>query len=289
MTTTELLQKIRRIEIRTKGLTKQFFTGQYHSSFKGRGMTFSEVRDYQIGDEVRTIDWNVTARYNAPYVKVFEEERELVVMLMVDISESTIYGTGERSKKELALELMAVMAFSAVENNDKVGAMFVSDQVEKFIPPAKGKKHALSILRTFIDYKPISQKTNLNEGFAFFRNCMKKRSICFVISDFMTEQNLEQSISLLRKKHDLIALGLTDKGEAQLPDLGLIQMYNAETGYTNWVNTSDQSVREEYENTYLKQQAELTEMFSRLGIQYEPLDTNEDYIPKLIRLFKRHK
>lgn len=289
MTTTELLQKIRRIEIRTKGLTKQFFTGQYHSSFKGRGMTFSEVRDYQIGDEVRTIDWNVTARYNAPYVKVFEEERELVVMLMVDISESTVYGTGERSKKELALELMAVMAFSAVENNDKVGAMFVSDQVEKFIPPAKGKKHALSILRTFIDYKPISQKTNLNEGFAFFRNCMKKRSICFVISDFMTEQNLEQSISLLRKKHDLIALGLTDKGEAQLPDLGLIQMYNAETGYTNWVNTSDQSVREEYENTYLKQQAELTEMFSRLGIQYEPLDTNEDYIPQLIRLFKRHK
>jgi uncharacterized protein (DUF58 family) len=289
MTTTELLQKIRRIEIRTKGLTKQFFTGQYHSSFKGRGMTFSEVRDYQIGDEVRTIDWNVTARYNAPYVKVFEEERELVVMLMVDISESTVYGTGERSKKELALELMAVMAFSAVENNDKVGAMFVSDQVEKFIPPAKGKKHALSILRTFIDFKPISQKTNLNEGFAFFRNCMKKRSICFVISDFMTEQNLEQSISLLRKKHDLIALGLTDKGEAQLPDLGLIQMYNAETGYTNWVNTSDQSVRDEYENTYLKQQAELTDMFSRLGIQYEPLDTNEDYIPKLIRLFKRHK
>jgi uncharacterized protein (DUF58 family) len=289
MTTTELLQKIRRIEIRTKGLTKQFFTGQYHSSFKGKGMTFSEVRDYQIGDEVRTIDWNVTARYNAPYVKVFEEERELVVMLMVDISESTVYGTGERSKKELALELMAVMAFSAVENNDKVGAMFVSDQVEKFIPPAKGKKHALSILRTFIDYKPISQKTNLNEGFAFFRNCMKKRSICFVISDFMTEQNLEQSISLLRKKHDLIALGLTDKGEAQLPDLGLIQLYNAETGYTNWVNTSDKFVREEYEKTYLKQQADLTEMFTRLGMQYEPLDTNEDYIPKLIRLFKRHK
>ena len=289
MNTTELLQKIRRIEIRTKGLTKQFFTGQYHSSFKGRGMTFSEVRDYQIGDEVRTIDWNVTARYNAPYVKVFEEERELVVMLMVDISESTIFGTGERSKKELALELMAVLAFSAVENNDKVGAIFVSDSVEKFIPPAKGKKHALSILRTFIDYKPISERTNLNEGFAFYRNCMKKRSICFVISDFMNEQNFEQSISLIRKKHDLIALGLTDKGESQLPDLGLIQMYNSETGYTNWVNTSDDSVREQYEKTYLNQQEELIEMFTRLGINYQPLDTNEDYIPKLIRLFKRHK
>ncbi len=289
MNTTELLQKIRRIEIRTKGLTKQFFTGQYHSSFKGRGMTFSEVRDYQIGDEVRTIDWNVTARYNAPYVKVFEEERELVVMLMVDISESTIFGTGERSKKELALELMAVLAFSAVENNDKVGAIFVSDSVEKFIPPAKGKKHALSILRTFIDYKPISERTNLNEGFAFYRNCMKKRSICFVISDFMNEQNFEQSISLLRKKHDLIALGLTDKGESQLPDLGLVQMYNSETGYINWVNTSDDSVREQYEKTYLKQQEELIEMFTRLGINYQPLDTNEDYIPKLIRLFKRHK
>ena len=289
MNTTELLQKIRRIEIRTKGLTKQFFTGQYHSSFKGRGMTFSEVRDYQIGDEVRTIDWNVTARYNAPYVKVFEEERELVVMLMVDISESTIFGTGERSKKELALELMAVLAFSAVENNDKVGAIFVSDSVEKFIPPAKGKKHALSILRTFIDYKPISERTNLNEGFAFYRNCMKKRSICFVISDFMNEQNFEQSISLIRKKHDLIALGLTDKGESQLPDLGLVQMYNSETGYINWVNTSDDAVREQYEKTYLKQQEELIEMFTRLGINYQPLDTNEDYIPKLIRLFKRHK
>jgi uncharacterized protein (DUF58 family) len=289
MNTTQLLQKIRRIEIRTKGLTKQFFTGQYHSSFKGRGMTFSEVRDYQIGDEVRTIDWNVTARYNAPYVKVFEEERELVVMLMVDISESTVYGTGERSKKELALELMAVLAFSAVENNDKVGAIFVSDSVEKFIPPAKGKKHALSILRTFIYYKPISERTNLNEGFAFYRNCMKKRSICFVISDFMNEQNFEQSISLLRKKHDLIALGLSDQGESQLPDLGLIQMYNAETGYTNWVNTSDESVRADYEKTYLKQQEDLIEMFTRLGINYQPLDTNEDYIPKLIRLFKRHK
>ena len=289
MNTTELLQKIRRIEIRTKGLTKQFFTGQYHSSFKGRGMTFSEVRDYQIGDEVRTIDWNVTARYNAPYVKVFEEERELVVMLMVDISESTIFGTGERSKKELALELMAVLAFSAVENNDKVGAIFVSDSVEKFIPPAKGKKHALSILRTFIDYKPISERTNLNEGFAFYRNCMKKRSICFVISDFMNEQNFEQSISLIRKKHDLIALGLTDIGESQLPDLGLVQMYNSESGYINWVNTSDDSVREQYEKTYLRQQEELIEMFTRLGINYQPLDTNEDYIPKLIRLFKRHK
>lgn len=289
MTTTELLQKIRRIEIRTKGLTKQFFTGQYHSSFKGRGMTFSEVRDYQIGDEVRTIDWNVTARYNAPYVKVFEEERELVVMLMVDISESTVFGIGERSKKELALELMAVLAFSAVENNDKVGALFVSDHVEKFIPPAKGKKHALSILRTFIDYKPISSKTNLNEGFAFYRNCMKKRSICFVMSDFMNEQNIEQSISLIRKKHDVVALGLTDQGEAQLPDLGLVQMYNAETGFTNWVNTSDSSVREEYEKTYFNQQEELIEMFTRLGINYQPLDTNEDYIPKLVRLFKRHK
>ena len=252
-------------------------------------MTFSEVRDYQIGDEVRTIDWNVTARYNAPYVKVFEEERELVVMLMVDISESTVFGTGERSKKELALELMAVLAFSAVENNDKVGAMFVSDRVEKFIPPAKGKKHALSILRTFIDFKPISQKTDLNEGFTFYRNAMKRRSICFVISDFMNEQNLEQRISLLRKKHDLIALALMDKGEAHLPDVGLVQMHNAETGFTNWVNTSDASVRVDYEKTYLKQQAELIDLFTRLGINHQLLDTNEDYIPKLIRLFKRHK
>jgi uncharacterized protein (DUF58 family) len=289
MNTTELLQKIRRIEIRTKGLTKQFFTGQYHSSFKGKGMTFSEVREYQIGDEVRTIDWNVTARYNSPFVKVFEEERELVVMLMVDISASTVFGTGERSKKELALELMAVLAFSAVENNDKVGAMFVSDRVEKFIPPAKGKKHALSILRTFIDYKPLSEKTNLNEGFTFFRNSMKKRSICFIISDFMNEQQVEQNLFLLRKKHDLIALGLADKGEAELPDLGLVQMYNAETGYTNWVNTSDVSVRKDYENSYNEQQQQLMDMFQKTGVTYQPIDTHEDYIPRLIRLFKRHK
>lgn len=289
MTTAELLQKIRRIEIQTKGLTKQFFTGQYHSSFKGRGMTFSEVREYQIGDEVRTIDWNVTARFNGPYVKVFEEERELVVMLIVDISGSTLFGSGEKSKKELALELMAVLAFSAVENNDKVGAIFVSDGVEQFIPPGKGKKHALFILRSFIDYKPTSSHTNLKEGFTFFRNAMKKRSICFVISDFMDDHNFENALALLKRKHDLVALRVYDEAETILPDLGLVQLYNAETGMTNWVNTSNAAIRSQFALQATRNAMYLEETFKKLGVNYQSIETKEDYIPKLIRLFKKQK
>jgi uncharacterized protein (DUF58 family) len=289
MTTAELLQKIRRIEIQTKGLTKQFFTGQYHSSFKGRGMTFSEVREYQIGDEVRTIDWNVTARFNGPYVKVFEEERELVVMLIVDISGSTQFGSGDKSKKELALELMAVLAFSAVENNDKVGAIFVSDGVEKFIPPGKGKKHALFILRSFIDYTPTSKHTNLKEGFTFFRNAMKKRTICFVISDFMDDHNFENALALLKRKHDLVALRVYDEAETILPDLGLIQLYNAETGLTNWVNTSNPTTRSQFALQASRNAMELEETFKKLGVNYQSIETKEDYIPKLIRLFKKQR
>ena len=289
MTTTELLEKIRRIEIKTKGLTKQFFTGQYHSSFKGIGMTFSEVREYQLGDEVRTIDWNVTARFRSPYVKVFEEERELVVMLLVDISGSTNFGTGGKTKKELAIELMAVLAFSAIENNDKVGAMFIADGVEKYVAPGKGKKHVLYILREFIEFEAKSKTTNLVKGLEFFRNCMKKRSVCFVISDFIDEHPMESALALLKRKHDMIALRIQDEAEYILPDLGLIQLYNAETGTTNWVNTSDKKTRQRFEEQALAQSETLTALFKRIGIQQEVINTSEDYIPKLVHLFQRHK
>lgn len=289
MTTTELLEKIRRIEIKTKGLTKQFFTGQYHSSFKGRGMTFSEVREYQLGDEVRTIDWNVTARFRSPYVKVFEEERELVVMLLVDISGSTNFGTGGKSKKELALELMAVLAFSAVENNDKVGAMFISDGVEKYVAPNKGKKHVLAILLEFIEFEAKSKETNLVKGLEFFRKCMKKRTVCFVISDFIDQHPFENALALLKRKHDVIALRIQDQAEYTLPDLGLMQLYNAETGKTNWVNTSDKKTRLLFEEQAKAQVENLSATFKRVGIANEIMDTSEDYIPKLVKLFQRHK
>ena len=289
MTTTELLEKIHRIEITTKGLTKQFFNGQYHSSFKGRGMTFDEVREYQIGDEVRTIDWNVTARFNGPYVKVFEEERELVVMLFVDMSASMYCGSGSKTKKELALELMAVIGFSALANDDKVGALFVSDGVEKFIPANKGRKHILYILRSFIDFEPINQLTDLNKGFEFFRNCMKKRTICFVISDLLDPHAIEEGLSLLHRKHDMIALQITDPSEEILPDLGLVKLHNSETGFSNWVNTSSYGVREQFTKAKQTEKEHVAKHLKKLGISNVILSTTEDYIPKLVQLFQRKR
>ena len=229
METKELIKKIQRLEIKTKGLTKHIFSGEYHSAFKGRGMTFSEVRDYQFGDEVRTIDWNVTARFNDPYVKVFDEERELTVMLIIDISGSEDFGTTEKTKKDLALELAAVLSFSAISNNDKVGAIFVSDKMEKYIAPGKGKKHALIILRELIEFKPTSTGTNISEGLKFFRNTQKKRSIAFVLSDFMDSNNYMEALKVARRKHDMVALRLVDDAEKNLPSMGIVQLFNAET------------------------------------------------------------
>lgn len=232
MDTKELLKKIRLLDIKTRGLTKHIFSGEYHSAFKGRGMTFSEVRDYHFGDEVRTIDWNVTARFNEPHVKVFDEERELTVMLIIDVSGSENFGWEDKTKKDLALELAAVLSFSAISNNDKVGAIFVSDKVEKYIAPQKGKKHSLIILREFIELKATSAGTNLNEGLKFFRNTQKKRSIAFVISDFMDDNDFMEGMKVSRKKHDMVALRLVDEAESELPDMGIVQMYNSETGET---------------------------------------------------------
>lgn len=289
MTTEELLKKVRKIEIKTKGLTKHIFSGEYHSSFKGRGMAFSEVREYQIGDEVRTIDWNVTARFNSPYVKVFEEERELTVMLIIDLSGSTNYGTQEKSKKELALELAAVLAFSAEANNDKVGAIFMTNEVEKYIAPAKGKKHILYILRELIEFKPKNLDTNINEGLRFFRNVIKKRSIAFVISDFISDNEFIESFKICKRKHDTIALQLIDPAERILPSLGMIQVFNAESGEKTWVNSSSKQVKQTFEDNFTRFQANLKNSFKKNGIDFAEFLTTEDYIPKLISLFHHRK
>lgn len=286
METNELLKKIRHLEIRTKGLTKHIFSGEYHSAFKGRGMAFSEVRDYQIGDEVRTIDWNVTARYNAPHVKVFEEERELIVMLVIDISGSSAFGSKERSKKDLALEIAAVLAFSAVSNNDKVGAIFVSDKVERYIAPDKGRQHALVILRELIELNPQGAGTDLSEGLKFLRNTQKKRSISFVISDFIDEHDFMEGMRVTRRRHDTIAIRVSDAGETELPAAGFILLFNAETGETTWVNSSSEDTRQRLQEQFLKRETELFKDFKRAGIDAVNLKTDQDFIPPLVKLFK---
>lgn len=286
MDTIELLKKIRRLEIRTKGLTKHIFSGEYHSAFKGRGMAFSEVRDYQIGDEVRTIDWNVTARYNSPYVKVFEEERELIVMLVIDISGSAAFGSNEKSKKDLALELAAVLAFSAISNNDKVGAIFVSDHVERYIAPEKGRQHALIILRELIEHETKGKGTNLNEGLKFLRNTQKKRSISFVISDFIDDNDFMEGMRVTRKRHDTIAIRISDRGESELPNVGFIRLFNAESGETTWVNSSSQQIRDRFEEQFKTKEQKILKEFKRSGIDSISISTDQDFIPPLIKLFK---
>jgi uncharacterized protein (DUF58 family) len=284
--TSELLKKIRRLEIRTKGLTKHIFSGEYHSAFKGKGMAFSEVRDYHFGDEIRTIDWNVTARYNEPYVKVFNEERELTIMLVIDVSGSTDFGTTERTKRDLALETAAILAFSAVENNDKVGAIFITNTVEKYIAPEKGKKHTLLILRELIEFKATSKGTDVNEGLKFLRNTQKKRTICFVISDFTDEHNFIDGMRLTTKRHDTIAIRLKDQAEETLPDLGFVALFNAEDDRLSWVNSSNETVRERFAAQYQEREHQLTQAFNRSGIDNVVLKTDDDIIRPLISLFK---
>jgi uncharacterized protein (DUF58 family) len=286
MDTTELLKKIRLLEIKTKGLTKHIFSGEYHSAFKGRGMTFSEVRDYNLGDEVRTIDWNVTARFNEPYVKVFDEERELSVMLIIDVSGSEDFGTSEKTKKDIALEIAAILSFSALSNNDKIGAIFVSDKVEKYIPPGKGKKHALIILRELIELKPKSKKTNINEGLKFFRNTQKKRCISFVLSDFMDSNDFMEGMKISRKKHDMIAIRLFDEAETKLPNLGIVQLFNAESNETTWVNTNSLFAKKNHLENFLANEEKLNKGFSKSGIDFVSISTNEDIVKPLVKLFQ---
>lgn len=285
--TSELLKKVRKIEIKTRGLSNQIFSGEYHSAFKGRGMAFSEVREYQHGDEIRTIDWNVTARFNHPYVKVFEEEREMTVMLLVDVSGSKEFGTQVKSKQELATEICAVLAFSAIQNNDKVGVIFFSDKIEKFIPPKKGKSHILMIIRDLLEIEPTSKGTDIGLALKYFTNVIKKRSTSFLISDFVDEKNFEDALKIANKKHDLIALHIYDKAEEDLPNLGLIPFLDAETNEVRWVNSSNADVRKNYKIEALKRKDRLKTMFQKSGVDNTEIPTDGNYVKPLMNLFKR--
>jgi len=286
-TTSELLKKVRKIEIKTRGLSNQIFSGEYHSAFKGRGMAFSEVREYQHGDEIRTIDWNVTARFNHPYVKIFEEEREMTVMLLVDVSGSKEFGTQVKSKQELATEICAVLAFSAIQNNDKVGVIFFSDKIEKFIPPKKGKSHILMIIRDLLEIEPTSKGTDIGLALKYFTNVIKKRSTSFLISDFVDEKNFEDALKIANKKHDLIALHIYDKAEEELPNLGLIPFLDAETNGVRWVNSSNADVRKNYKIEAFKRKDKLKTTFQKSGVDNTEIPTDGNYVKPLMNLFKR--
>jgi uncharacterized protein (DUF58 family) len=284
--TKELLKKVRKIEIKTRGLSNHLFSGEYHSAFKGRGMAFSEVREYQVGDEIRTIDWNVTARFNHPYVKVFDEERELTVMLLMDVSGSGNFGTVNQQKQDLATELCAVLAFSAIQNNDKVGVIFFSDKIEKFIPPKKGRSHILMIIRELIDFKPENKGTDVGVALKYFTSAIKKKCTAFIISDFISPV-FEAELKIANKKHDVIALRLYDKHEDEFPDLGLIPVMDEESGQLIWVNTGDKEVRQAYKIEALKRTAQLKDVFSRSGVDTTAIGTHETYVKPLMTLFKK--
>jgi uncharacterized protein (DUF58 family) len=286
LSTSDLLKKVRKIEIKTRGLSNQIFSGEYHSAFKGRGMAFSEVREYQHGDEIRTIDWNVTARFNHPYVKVFEEEREMTVMLLVDVSGSKEFGTQQKSKQELATEICAVLAFSAITNNDKVGVIFFSDKIEKFVPPKKGRSHILMIIRDLIDFEPENKGTDIAQALKYFNNVIKKRCTAFLLSDFVSDIEFENSLKIANRKHDLIALRLYDKAEEVLPNIGLVPMLDAETNAIKWVNTSSKEVQKEYKISALKRKDFLRNTFKKAGVDNTNIGTHEDYVKPLMALFK---
>lgn len=286
MDSTELLKKVRKIEIKTRGLSKHIFAGEYHSAFKGRGMSFSEVREYQFGDDVRNIDWNVTARFHKPFIKVFEEERELTVMLLIDMSGSKNFGTKLRFKEELVTEVSAVLAFSAIHNNDKIGVIFFSDRVEKFIPPKKGKKHILHIIRELIDFEPVSSQTNISTALKYLTGAIKKRSTVFIISDFM-DKSFEKPLQIAAYKHDVIALQIFDIREQILPPIGFVKLKDAETGKEMWINTSNKKLRDKYENDRLDFDKKLKTTFAKCGVDFAKLQTDKDYIQPILGVFKK--
>ena len=288
MIDSDLLKKVRKIEIKTKGLSKHLFSGEYHSAFKGRGMAFSEVREYQFGDDIRNIDWNVTARLNHPYVKVFEEERELTVMLLVDVSGSNSFGTRVQFKEELRAEIAAILAFSAIQNNDKVGVIFFSDKIEKFISPKKGSTHILRIIRELIDFKPDNTKTNITEALRYLTNVIKKKSTAFILSDFY-DTGYEDALKIASKKHDIVSIRITDDREKALPDLGLVKIYDPETQQTLWVDTSSTEVRNNFADAYRQHSNYVNEVFRKYGIDNVEISTGQDYVKQLMRLFKQRE
>ncbi len=292
MIAAELIDKVRRIEIKTRGLSRHVFAGQYHSAFKGQGMVFSEVREYQYGDPIRSIDWNVTARFNKPFVKVFEEERELTVMLLVDVSGSNEFGTKNRFKREFMTELGAVLAFSAIQNNDKIGVILFSDRVERFIPPKKGKSHILRIILELLEFKPQNRGTDLPEALRFLTHAIKKKATVFLISDFLMKNRqevipLRDGLRLANRKHDLVALQVIDPGERILPNAGIIKLLDPETGKSRWIDTGSRKIRDSVKEWWDNVQGDLEAAFKRSGIDFVSLYTNEDYVNPLMQLFKK--
>jgi len=282
----EILKKVRKIEIKARGLSRQLFSGEYHSAFKGRGMAFSEVREYQYGDDIRSIDWNVTARLHHPYVKIFEEERELTVMLLVDVSGSNRFGTHHQFKEELVAEVAATLAFSAIQNNDKVGVILFSDRIEKFIPPKKGSSHILRIIRELITFRPSSNGTNLSQALGYFSNVIKKRCTAFLLSDFY-DDNYTDALKIASSKHDLVAIRIADERELRLPDLGLAKFYDPETAETIWIDTADSNIRRDFESRYAEHVNRVEETLRKYGIDRTILYTGEDYVKELKRLFEK--
>ena len=285
METSEILRRVRQIEIKTRGLSNNIFAGEYHSAFKGRGMAFSEVREYMYGDDIRDIEWNVTARFNRPFVKVFEEERELTVMLLVDVSASLDFGTAVQTKRQMQTEIAATLAFSAIQNNDKIGVIFFSDRIEKFIPPKKGRKHILYIIRELIDFRPESQRTDVRQAVEYLTQVIKRRCTCFVLSDFIDEKDFRQTLTIANRKHDVVAIQVYDRRIAELPDVGLMRVRDAETGHVQWVDTSSKAVRRAQAEWWRTRSAMLADTFTRAGVDHVSVRTDQDYVVALRALF----
>jgi len=285
--TSELLKKVRQVEIKTRGLSRNIFAGEYHSAFKGRGMAFSEVREYQYGDDIRDIDWNVTARHAKPYVKVFEEERELTVMLLIDVSGSRDFGSVEWLKKDIITEIAATLAFSAIQNNDKIGVIFFSGRIEKFIPPQKGKKHILYIIRELINFEPQETKTDISQVLKYLTNAIKKRCTAFIISDYIDKGNYSHALTIANRKHDMVAIQVYDNRETEIPKVGLMKIKDAETGAEKWVDTSSASVRKTYQEWWNKRQRQMDDTFKKSHVDAVSIRTDEDYVKALIALFHK--
>ena len=287
METSEIIKKVRKIEIKTRGLSSNIFAGQYHSAFKGRGMAFSEVREYQFGDDVRDIDWNVTARFHRPYVKVFEEERELTVMLLIDVSGSLDFGTQRQMKRDMVTEIAATIAFSAIQNNDKIGVVFFSDKIEKYIPPKKGRKHILYIIREMLDFQPESKRTDVKQAIEFLSCVQKRRTTAFILSDFYVRNDFQQSLQICNRKHDVVAIQVYDIRAKELPDVGLMKVVDAETGFEQYVDTGSRKLRQTYQRYWMGRQAELSETFNKSNVDHVSIATNEDFVKSLLLLFKQ--
>ena len=287
METSEIIKKVRKIEIKTRGLSSNIFAGQYHSAFKGRGMAFSEVREYQFGDDVRDIDWNVTARFHRPYVKVFEEERELTVMLLIDVSGSLDFGTQRQMKRDMVTEIAATIAFSAIQNNDKIGVVFFSDKIEKYIPPKKGRKHILYIIREMLDFQPESKRTDVKQAVEFLSSVQKRRTTAFILSDFYVRNDFQQSLQICNRKHDVVAIQVYDIRAKELPDVGLMKVVDAETGFEQYVDTGSRKLRQAYQRYWMGRQAELYETFNKSNVDHVSIATNEDFVKSLMLLFKQ--